>query len=388
MSNKFAIFQLVRWVNQLFVLLTQALVWYCIIKPFYNIAGFEPSLNHVEFFLLVASTMLIAAAGYIINDYFDIDADMVNKPIRVTVGRDISRQSAMVAYAVCNIVGVAIGFYLGWQLGNYKLGFIHIFTAALLWFYSTTFKQRFFIGNLIVASMAALVVFLPALFESNLGAFIGLKITEGLRIVIETLTNYEVVNRGNTELLDDSILQFIVQNVWGYAIFAFLLTLVREIVKDVEDVEGDENEGYQTAPIVLGVNGAKLLAAFFIVVTLMFIFKFQMNQLLFWWEGHQQGLAQWHELFPVFYALLFIEVPLLYVFYKLSQQYTLKVDHAFISALLKIVMLAGILYMVYIRFSIQVVPQIELPPGVEIQDVQIDEGPFENLDSLPDLPIE
>lgn len=183
------------------------------------------------FHLLVFSTLLIAAAGYIINDYFDIKIDRINKPHRVWIGKTISRRNALLTHQVFSGAGIILVFPVGW-----KAVLIHMFSVWLLWFYASGFKKKPFIGNFVVALLTALVI-----------AEIALIYDPGNRLI------------------------------YMYAVFAFFINLIREIIKDMEDIRGDEVHGAKTLPILYGIHKTKkllyLLMAAFLVAMFFFMYK-------------------------------------------------------------------------------------------------------------------
>ncbi len=230
-----AFLNLIRFQNLLLIALVQYLIRYCLIAPMVHFSNLELQLSHFDFFLLCLSTVMIAAAGYIINDYFDTRIDSVNKPDKVIVGRSIKRRVAMGAHLVISFLAIAIAFYLARKVGMYKLGFIHVLSAGFLWFYSTDFKKQLLIGNLVVAMLAALVPLIVGLYE------IPLLIKKYREVLVETSANFN----------------FIFYFVAAYSGFSFLSTFVREVVKDMEDFSGDKEFGRNTIPIALGIKTAK-----------------------------------------------------------------------------------------------------------------------------------
>lgn len=168
-------------------------------------------LTSLEFFLLVASTISIAAGGYIINDYYDQKIDMINRPEKVVIGTLFRRRFAMVAHLLLSIIGITIGFLI-----KIEIGIIHIFSSFLLWYYSNSLRRLPIVGNLIVAFMSGLTLLL--------------------------VTAYLARNE---------------PQVYAYAIFAMTIILIREVIKDIEDVKGDSTFGCQSIPVVWGIRGAK-----------------------------------------------------------------------------------------------------------------------------------
>ncbi|TPG60208.1 geranylgeranylglycerol-phosphate geranylgeranyltransferase [Hymenobacter nivis] len=204
---------LVRWPNLLIMLLSLALVRVGLLLP-----GQLGALLAPRFGLLVLSALLVAAAGYIINDYYDVKIDAINRPDRLVVGRVVRRRTAMLAHLVLSGAGVALAAFLSPLLGGVTLG-----AAALLWGYSARFKRVALVGNVSIGALTAALVLLPEL----------------------------QLRTGNTV-------------VWRYALAAFLLTVVREIVKDVEDMRGDAQHDCRTLPLVAGVARTKWVAGFFL----------------------------------------------------------------------------------------------------------------------------
>ena len=160
-----AFLQLIRYRNLLIIAATQYMMRHLIVVPILAVNGFVPQLDHFHFFLLVFSSMSITAAGYVINDYFDTKTDLLNRPSTVIVGKKISRRGAMTLHIILNGIGILSGIYLSWHVGILSLGIAYILAAGVLWFYSTTYKRQFLIGNLIVSVFTALVPFIVVVFE-------------------------------------------------------------------------------------------------------------------------------------------------------------------------------------------------------------------------------
>lgn len=241
-------------------------------------------LIDTDLFLLVVSTVMIAAAGYIINDYYDVKIDFINKPRRVVVGTVLRRRMVIAAHTILTIVGILIGFYLSW-----KVGVIHFSAAFLLWWYSNRLKRYPFIGNFSIAALSGLAI-----------AVIGLYYRQH---------------------------QFLVLT---YALFAFSISLLREIIKDMEDRRGDETFGCQTLPVIWGISKTKTLLY---VLSGFFIF------LLFFLSGTLGNRTL------IIYFLLLI-IPIAYFITKLVYADT-KRDFAYLSDFCKLLMLSGILSMAF-----------------------------------------
>lgn len=193
--------------------------------------------------LLIVSVIGIAAGGYVINDYFDVKIDRINRPDNLVVTRIISRDAAMNLFYGLTAVGVIAGTVVAWWAHSWTLLFTYVVIPGLLWFYSASYKRMFLIGNLVVAFASAIVPLLVAIANADY-----------LHHLYQNALAYSPIVG---ELY-----------VWtgGFAAFAFLLTWVREIVKDIEDIEGDREMECRTLPIVWGDKVAKIIATILLVV--------------------------------------------------------------------------------------------------------------------------
>src|ERR1700744_3504058 len=235
-----AFFRLIRWPNLVFIFLTQLLFYYFIQLPSFGGGSpqYAPALRPGLFYLLTLSSVLIAAAGYIINDYFDLNIDRVNKPDKLVVEKIIKRRSTILWHWMLSGLGVLLGFYVSWKLRNPVVGLANLGCVVLLWFYSTTFKRKLLIGNIIISLLTAWVILVLYVAEIRLNA------NPLYRETIARLLKFAIVYSG----------------------FAFIISLIREVVKDIEDMDGDARYGCRTMPIVWGVNVAKVFAGTWLVV--------------------------------------------------------------------------------------------------------------------------
>lgn len=252
---------LIRWRNLLIIIITMVLMRYAIIAPLLSKVLITPVNNPVareamhlqfplfSFILLVLATVLISAGGYVINDYFDIRADLINRG-KVIVGTKIERRAAMLWHLVLNFIGIIIGFYISWLSGFLMMGAIFLIVSGLLYFYSASYKKQFLIGNIIIALLTASVPMIVALYEWP------------------ALYRYYAVNAVKSPEMD-----FILWWVGGFALFAFLTTLSREIIKDIEDFSGDREYGRNTVPVVLGIVPAKIFSIIInlVIITLLYL---------------------------------------------------------------------------------------------------------------------
>jgi 4-hydroxybenzoate polyprenyltransferase len=265
-------------------------VWNLLIVAFaqYFTAGFligMHTLNDLRLLLLSTSTVLIAAAGYIINDYYDVKIDFINKPDRVVVGKNITRRFALFFHIILSSAGVAISFLLSWWIVA-----INVFSVFMLWLYSNQLKRLPFVGNFAVALLTGLsILVVDALYPTHHGM------------------------------------------IWIYAAFAFFMTLVREIVKDMEDLKGDNTYGCKTLPIVWGIRRSKLLIYFILLIFLTIVLV----------------LNQQYSQVPLYYFILFLFVPVAVLFISLLRADTKK-EFTQLSTFCKLIMVLGIISMAFI----------------------------------------
>lgn len=266
-----------------------------------------------QYGLLVLSTVLLAAAGYVINNIFDVASDTINKPNDVIIGKGISETRGYNIYFGLNITGVAIGFYLSNVIMRPGFATIFILIASLLYFYSTTLKQIMLLGNFVVALLLALSVIIIGIFD------------------IFPATNVD--NQAQMASLFSILID--------YALFAFMINFIREIVKDIEDVNGDYNQGMNTLPIAIGISRAAKIALGFAVIpfilSLLYINKYFMENNL---------------LIVTLYAFAFVLAPLLYFIVKIFSAKSQKEFHH-LSTILKLILLFGILSILVITLNIK-----------------------------------
>ncbi|HQW23155.1 MAG TPA: geranylgeranylglycerol-phosphate geranylgeranyltransferase [Bacteroidia bacterium] len=218
--------KLIRWPNLLMIALTQFLVRYCLIMPAFIVEYkvldvFPDHLSKLQFLLLTASTVLIAAGGYIINDIHDTSIDQDNKPGKNKINNGISESAALKYYYVLTSIGILAGFIVAFSIDKFSLGFVPLFAAISLYMYSTFYKKRFLSGNILIAALSALSVLIVGLFEPE-------------------------------------FYKSIIYLLW-YAVFAFEISLIREIIKDIEDKDGDEKAQSKSLPILYGIKKTKVV---------------------------------------------------------------------------------------------------------------------------------
>lgn len=204
-----------------------------------------------KFSIAILVMVCLAAAGNIINDYFDLRVDRINKPQKVLIGRQVKRRVAMVSHQVLNGFAVAVGLWIAWDIGNYWLGLVPIYIATTLWFYSIILKKKILLGNVAIAILIALV----PLYAGALDYFYYSQIS-----IVDTISENVFTQ------IFGSILIVIISS--SFAAFGFLLTLIREAQKDLEDLKGDTKVGYQTMPIRFGIKKTKNYISFLFLVTI------------------------------------------------------------------------------------------------------------------------
>ena len=308
-----SILRLIRFPNLLIIAATQYAMRYLVMIPLLPSETFMLQFGDLQFSLLVLSTIFIAAAGYIINDYFDTQADLINKPDRVVVGVKIGRRVAMTLHAMLNIIGVGLGVYLAFYIKLPALSMVFILATGLLWFYSTNYKRQFLVGNLSVAFLTGLVPLMVVLFEIP-------------------LLNEKY---GQLMLESNASFNYIIAWVGGFSFFAFLTTMIREVVKDTEDFEGDRAYGMKTVPIVLGTKWTKVLIVSLVALTIFTLVYLLVKYILF--------SVQPADYISLGYFALFQVIPLLALVFLVIRARD-KRDYHRASTLIKLIMLTGILY--------------------------------------------
>ena len=281
---------------------------YCVLQPLLADADKKPSLNPFHFFLLMLSSVLIAAAGYIINDYFDLNIDLINKPDKLIVQKIIKRRSAIIWHLVLSIIGIAIGFYLDISTHVTLLGFSNLICVILLFIYSISLKKKLLSGNVIISLLTAWTVLVVTWCEARFFFF-----------------NPAVPS-----------IHKIIRVTFLYTGFAFIISLIREAVKDMEDVDGDRRYGGKTMPIVWGFNASKIYVALWFVILILTLVVVMIYMLqLRWW-------------FAIAYCTILVILPLLRIFQKLFATKTPEDFHK-LSTMVKLVMFTGILSMIFFR---------------------------------------
>lgn len=299
--------KLIRWKNLLMIALVQLLIKYALLEPF----GVETSLNTLGISLLIIATICIAAAGNIINDNYDVETDFVNKPDKLIVGKYISEKTAYNLFIIFNVIGVGVGFYLSNYVGRSAFFSIFVIISALLYVYASYLKQMLIIGNIVISILVALSLIIVGIFE---------------------------LLPGITSLNQQTQLTFF-KIIFDYALFAFMINLLREITKDIEDIDGDYKVGMNTLPIVIGRERATKVLFALSIIPLLIVGYYIINSL------YKNQTA-------VIYFIILIIAPLTYNCIKLFSATTKKEMHH-ISNVYKLTMLFGMLSLLLYFFLLK-----------------------------------
>ncbi len=312
-------FRLVRWQNLLFLAILMWVLekWVC--APVLLAGGFYEVLPWWFMVLLISASVFTAAGGYVINDYFDIKIDRINRADKLIVTQTVSKDQAMLLYRIVTGLGVGFGLVVSWIVRSWPMAVIFLFVPGLLWFYSSAYKRQFLLGNLIIALTSALPPFLVAF--ANIG---------WLNHHFAMIMPYLPASRD------------LIFWMGGFSMFAFLMTWIREIVKDLQDQSGDREFECHTLPIVLGEVWTKIILTILIVGTA--------GMLCYFWLAILPFPHTWNSLntrYLVFGLLvpLACEICLLWAA-KISTDYR----HA--QLLMKFIMFLGVLYSFVIARSL------------------------------------
>ncbi|HRG18299.1 MAG TPA: geranylgeranylglycerol-phosphate geranylgeranyltransferase [Flavobacterium lutivivi] len=293
-------------------LLMIALMQYIIRYGFLKLQNVGLALNDWMFALLVLATVLIAAAGYVINDVYDIETDEINKPGKNQIGKTISEEMGFNIFIGLNIVALIIGFYLSNKIMKTSFLGIFIISSMLLYLYATSWKKIAIVGNLIIALLTAFSVLIIGMFD-----------------IIPAIYSE-----------NEALMKTLLSILFDYALFAFLVNFLREIVKDIEDINGDYNQGMNTLPILIGTQRTAKISA---------IFGLGIVCMLFWYIN--KNLMDNGLLIATIYGLIALVAPLVFFSIKIWSAKTQKEFHL-MSSLLKLVIFLGILFILIINYNI------------------------------------
>ncbi len=307
--------KLVRLPNLIMILFVQYMVRFCFLYPTYKILGLSLHMNEGLFFLFSMAFLFMAAGGYVINDYWDVEIDKINKPERMVIGHGYTLAEAFELYWILSLMGVVIGFWSCYEMGLPSLGILFFIYMSGLWYYSTMFKYMRLLGNIIISIFLALVPFTAALVE----------------IFADV--------RGHYFASVHSVPSIISYGVIIISVFAFLANFARELVKDAEDMEGDAKAGCKTVPIVFGIPATKTMVTVLllcILAVLGYLIRFAMSA--------DDALA-------IAYIVMAIVAPVFYILTLLYSADDPKGYHR-VSNWLKLLMVSGISYLFVFAYTL------------------------------------
>jgi 4-hydroxybenzoate polyprenyltransferase len=310
------ILQLVRWSNLFFLGALIYVMEKWVVVPILDDVAFGEQLPWYILLLIAAATILIAAGGYVINDYFDIKIDRINRPDQLIVSQYISKKSAMRLSIGLSGVGIVCGLVAAWLLRSSTIGILFIIIPGLLWFYSSSYKRLLIVGNVTIALLSALSIMMVAI--ANVAQ---------LQLLYGDILSYTT--------LEHDIYAWI----GGFSLFAFLLTWIREIVKDLQDQMGDRELECHSMPIVWGNIVTKIVVTALIVLTTVLIGWFWYSLLPF---DHS-----WQS-FSTRYIVLAIIIPLWGALWLLWAA-KIPSDYRTCQLVLKLTMFLGMLYSFVLR---------------------------------------
>ena len=298
--------RLIRYQNLMLLALAQVLLRYGLFQPL----GADMILSTTQFILLVLATLCIAAGGNIINDLYDLEIDRVNKPDKVLIGKSINERTANNLFFILNIIGVGIGFYLSNAIGRPGFSALFIAISALLYLYAANLKSILLVGNILVSILVAMSFIIVAIYD-----------------LLPAITPE---NKATQSLVFSYVLK--------YAFFAFFVNFIREIVKDLLDVDGDKKGGISTLPIVLGRKRAVRITFILAGILIFTVLSYMYNAL------YTQKAATLYFLFGIVGPLLFFCIK--------SWDADTKKEYRLLSAILKWVMFIGICSLLLFRFFV------------------------------------
>ena len=313
--------RLIRIKNLLITVCTMFAIRYWIIIPLLG----GSAMPILDFWLMIAATVLLGAAGYVINDYFDQKIDKINRPDKVIIGTIIHRRTAILLHWIFNSLGLLIGLFLTFRLKMWWILIVYFFVTVIFWVYSTWLKKQVSLSTVSVSFLAFLVPFQVLLFE----------IAWGLRI-------HEIQLFW---LLNEQVYKYLGAIILTFSIFAFLTNFIREIVKDLEDIRGDARYGCKTLPVTMGPVSAKLLI--FVLTAIL------LSGIVIIYYRYLYPIDS--SMFMGLYLLILIVIPLiLFVIKTYLSNETKKYREP--ANLLKIVMLSGVLFCFLLRYFFSELP--------------------------------
>ena len=309
--------KIVRWPNLVVMALVQIVMYECVLKAILSRYNQVPALSGLDLLYLVIATVFIAAGGYLVNDYFDMKIDEINKPITRIVGKTILRKDVMFLYKIVTAIGLVAGFILSYRVRSITCATYFIFLGGLLWFFSSSYKRMFIVGNFICALVMALVPFFIALFNNQM---------------------LDVKYNPTPELF------FIKNEVYSYlgaySIYTFLWIFAIDIVNDLITQRGDREMECHTFPVVIGERNTKILIGVFLV-----LLNGVLSYMLYADSYLNNESATWR------YFVCGSVIPSLSMFYFLAKSKTVP-DYILLKKYMTVIFLIGFAFSFWIRYAI------------------------------------
>ena len=318
------------------IALTQLLIKFSLINPFVD----NFILSNTQFYLLVLATVFITASGYIINDIYDVATDTINKNQKRIIGKIIKSRNAIFWYLFFNLIGLLVGIYLAFIVGSPILSIIFIYSIYSLWTYSKKFKKSLLIGNLQVAFLTSLSILNVVIFDVT-REFFTLLMNFGWTIYSHLGPDAwgYFIREESIEPINNPIILYI---IIFYAGFSFLITFIREIMKDLEDMEGDKKINAKTLAIIYGIKKTKWISLVFTMLTFFGIAYFQYFQYSIISSEFEYEISIWGINKIAILYTFFLQILFLILGFKIYHS-QIKADFYFISQLCKFIMIIGIL---------------------------------------------
>lgn len=296
-------FKMSRPINLLIMVVTMVLAKLFVVQAVYEFYRQEAHTNWAQFALMAAATLLIAIAGYWLNDSQDVEADRINKPNQNLIGTQLDSRKVMKGALVLTLLGVVLGNALAIWLGAFRLGFCYTLPAILLWVYNAKLKHWPVVGNIVVSLLVGLVPMLPGIHEMAL--------------------------LNQTDVMDLALFKAIAKGTFAYGVLAFSINLIREVVKDIQDMQGDDHVGSSTLPLVIGERQTKFIAIILCLALIRVVLI-----------GQQEFLSNADMNLPIYLAAA-VQLPLLGAMVML---FLAKDNRAYgrVSLLLKVIAAAGV----------------------------------------------
>jgi 4-hydroxybenzoate polyprenyltransferase len=312
MLKLFAFFNLIRWKNLLFIILTQLLFQWYVEVEFKNAYEGFTLLSHTQvqgnwcLLLLILASVCIAAGGNIINDYFDIDIDLINKPEKTYAEKVFKRRTLIKWHFLLSLIGLACTALVAWYMNNAWILVYNLATVMLLVIYSAVLKKTLLVGNMLIALLTAWVI--------------------GVLFYVQM----QFVQQGQPHDFPGDILPRFIKISSMYLLFTFIATLIREAIKDIEDIDGDRANDCNTMPIKWGIRVTKMYVGLLCIMAIVLLSGIAFY--CYWWR--------WYAAFAyIIFVLVSLFVFLLVILRKAKE----KNDFGTVSSITKLLMLFGIL---------------------------------------------